>query len=243
VVKVLLTESYNRELVVSAFRPGARGPGSFLSHGFSLPFALPVHSAGGGGQIRVNTEQMNFLLASDSEALYLPVLNPNGRQLLTPREEQVVALVAEVSAVGTPPGNSTLASIPSRNTCSASPTSWESHPGSNWCSMPSTHSDHAVLTTTYWLVGRRLVEFEQRGKGRAVYGAELLKRLSCDLQPRFGRGFSERNLERMRQSISPKDFADAVCEIEFGRRACILAFLVSRRAAALGYGFECQAAL
>jgi hypothetical protein len=55
------------------------------------------------------------------------------------------------------------------------------------------------LTTTYWLVGRRLVEFEQRGKERAVYGSELLKRLSGDLQSRFGRGFSERNLEQMRQ--------------------------------------------
>ncbi len=60
-------------------------------------------------------------------------------------------------------------------------------------------SVNAVLTTTYWLVGRRLVEFEQRGKVRAVYGSELLKRLSGDLQSRLGRGFSERNLEQMRQ--------------------------------------------
>jgi hypothetical protein len=57
----------------------------------------------------------------------------------------------------------------------------------------------AILTTTYWLVGRRLVEFEQRGKERGVYGSELLKRLSGDLQSRFDRGFSERNLEQMRQ--------------------------------------------
>jgi predicted nuclease of restriction endonuclease-like (RecB) superfamily len=48
-------------------------------------------------------------------------------------------------------------------------------------------------------VGRRLAEFEQRGRERAVYGSELLKRLSGDLQSRFGRGFSERNLEQMRQ--------------------------------------------
>jgi len=60
-------------------------------------------------------------------------------------------------------------------------------------------SVNAVLTTTYWQVGRRLVEFEQRGKERAVYGSELLKRLSGDLQSRFGRGYSERNLEQMRQ--------------------------------------------
>jgi hypothetical protein len=60
-------------------------------------------------------------------------------------------------------------------------------------------SVNAVLTTTYWLVGRRLVEYEQGGKERAAYGAELLKRLSGDLQTQFGRGFSERNLEQMRQ--------------------------------------------
>ncbi len=60
-------------------------------------------------------------------------------------------------------------------------------------------SVNAVLTTTYWLVGRRLVEFEQGGKERAAYGSELLKRLSADLQSQLGRGFSERNLEQMRQ--------------------------------------------
>jgi hypothetical protein len=43
------------------------------------------------------------------------------------------------------------------------------------------------------------VEFEQRGKERSVYGSELLKRLSGDLQSRFDRGLSERNLEQMRQ--------------------------------------------
>ena len=58
---------------------------------------------------------------------------------------------------------------------------------------------HSVLTSTYWLVGRRLIEHEQKGHSRAPYGAELLKRLSKDLQQRLGRGFSERNLEQMRQ--------------------------------------------
>jgi len=60
-------------------------------------------------------------------------------------------------------------------------------------------SVNAVLTATYWSIGRRLVEYEQGGKGRAAYGSELLKRLSRDLQSRLGRGFSERNLEQMRQ--------------------------------------------
>ena len=42
------------------------------------------------------------------------------------------------------------------------------------------------------------MEFEQRGKARAEYGEELLKRLGEDLSARLGRGFSERNLLKMR---------------------------------------------
>jgi predicted nuclease of restriction endonuclease-like (RecB) superfamily len=57
---------------------------------------------------------------------------------------------------------------------------------------------NGVLTATYWEVGRRIVHFEQGGKARAEYGAELLKRLGEDLTGRFGRGFSKRNLEQMR---------------------------------------------
>lgn len=58
---------------------------------------------------------------------------------------------------------------------------------------------NAVLTRTYWSIGLHLVEYEQGGKERAAYGTELLKQLSRDLQARLGRGFSERNLEQMRQ--------------------------------------------
>ena len=58
---------------------------------------------------------------------------------------------------------------------------------------------HSILTTIYWLVGKRLVEHEQKGQSRATYGAELIERLSGDLQKRLGRGFSRRNLEQMRQ--------------------------------------------
>jgi predicted nuclease of restriction endonuclease-like (RecB) superfamily len=57
---------------------------------------------------------------------------------------------------------------------------------------------NGVLTATYWEVGRRIVHFEQGGKARAEYGAELLKRLGEDLTGRFGRGFSDRNLRQMR---------------------------------------------
>jgi hypothetical protein len=58
---------------------------------------------------------------------------------------------------------------------------------------------NCFMTATYWEVGRRIVEFEQRGKRRADYGEELLKQLAVDLTARHGRGFSERNLEQMRR--------------------------------------------
>jgi hypothetical protein len=57
-------------------------------------------------------------------------------------------------------------------------------------------SVNSALTTTYCLVGRRLVEHEQGGEVRADYGSELLKRLSRDLQSRLGCGFSERTWNR-----------------------------------------------
>lgn len=55
-----------------------------------------------------------------------------------------------------------------------------------------------VLTATYWEIGRRIVEFEQGGADRAVYGEALLQRLSRDLSAQFGRGFSQENLRLMR---------------------------------------------
>jgi len=58
---------------------------------------------------------------------------------------------------------------------------------------------NAIMTVTYWEIGRPIVEFEQRGEKRAEYGAELLETLASDLTRRFGRGFSRQNLQYMRQ--------------------------------------------
>lgn len=60
-------------------------------------------------------------------------------------------------------------------------------------------SVNALMTASYWEIGRRIVEFEQGGRGRAAYGEALIERLASDLTQRFGRGFSQRNLEQMRQ--------------------------------------------
>jgi predicted nuclease of restriction endonuclease-like (RecB) superfamily len=57
---------------------------------------------------------------------------------------------------------------------------------------------NALMTATYWDIGRRIVEFEQYGRDRATYGDALIERLSTDLSARFGRGFSRQNLQQMR---------------------------------------------
>ncbi len=59
-------------------------------------------------------------------------------------------------------------------------------------------SVNAVMTATYWEIGRRIVDFDQGGQDRAAYGEALIERLSADLSLRFGRGFSRQNLWQMR---------------------------------------------
>ena len=63
----------------------------------------------------------------------------------------------------------------------------------------SARTVNAFMTAVYWEIGRRIVEFEQRGKHRAAYGEELLKCLSGDLASRFGRGFGIVNLSYMKR--------------------------------------------
>lgn len=60
-------------------------------------------------------------------------------------------------------------------------------------------SVNALMTASYWEIGRRIVEAEQKGRRRAGYGEQLMERLSADLTARFGRGFGVNNLESMRR--------------------------------------------
>ncbi len=64
--------------------------------------------------------------------------------------------------------------------------------------LASVRATNAIMTATYWEIGRRIVEHEQKGQSRAEYGKELLKRLAYDLTKRFGRGFGVDNLQRFR---------------------------------------------
>lgn len=91
--KVLLVESFDRELVVSAFRSGVRGLFCIADSNLRLLCKCLLRVA--NGQIWANTEQLSYIVELISEVPSLRVLNSSGNNLLTPREEQVVALVAE----------------------------------------------------------------------------------------------------------------------------------------------------
>lgn len=55
------------------------------------------------------------------------------------------------------------------------------------------------MVTTYFEIGRKIVEEEQKGKDRAEYGKNLLTDLSKVLTKEFGKGFSVTNIQQMRR--------------------------------------------
>ena len=55
-----------------------------------------------------------------------------------------------------------------------------------------------IQVRTCWEIGRHIVEFEQQGQDRAMYGARLIPKLAESLTDEFGKGFDERNLRHMR---------------------------------------------
>lgn len=54
------------------------------------------------------------------------------------------------------------------------------------------------MLNLYWNIGKAIMEIQQ-GDKRASYGDALLEKLSQKLTDEFGKGFSKRNLERMRK--------------------------------------------
>jgi len=88
---------------------------------------------------------------------------------------------------------------------------------------------NSILTSTYWLIGWRIIEFEQEGKERAEYGEKLLLRLSRDLTRGYGKGLSRQNLQYMRifylsyppdkicQTLSDVSVEKAICQTLSGK--------------------------
>lgn len=60
-------------------------------------------------------------------------------------------------------------------------------------------SINSLMVEAYWLVGERIVEWEQNGQKRAQYGQSILQQLSKSLTAQMGDGFSYANLRNMRQ--------------------------------------------
>jgi DNA-binding NarL/FixJ family response regulator len=91
--KIALLESDDRESVVQAFRAGARGIFCLAESSFALlcQCILRVHQ----GEISASSQQLNYLLDSVCQVPGVRVLGASGHSLLTYREEQVMALVAD----------------------------------------------------------------------------------------------------------------------------------------------------
>lgn len=58
---------------------------------------------------------------------------------------------------------------------------------------------NTAIVHAYWLIGREIVKVEQKGKERAEYGEEVVKRLAARLSKSFGKGFSYPSVKRMKQ--------------------------------------------
>jgi len=93
ITKILLLDFYDRDLVVNAFRSGARG----LFSPAELPVKMLYKCIHGvhRGEVWANNQQMSYLLEAVSQVPSLRMVDATGTRLLTPREEQVVALVAD----------------------------------------------------------------------------------------------------------------------------------------------------
>lgn len=79
-----------------------------------------------------------------------------------------------------------------------------------------------TMITTYWQMGKRIVEAEQQGAAKAPYGEQLIKRLSKDLTRRIGKGFSKTNLERMRLFYKENPIAPPVGQLPWTRHVELL---------------------
>lgn len=93
IAPVLLAENDDRELVVNALRAGAKG--IFLFTQTPFPMLCKCIHCVFDGEVWINNQQMNYVLDALSDVPTLRVVSSTGRSLLTPREEQVVALVAD----------------------------------------------------------------------------------------------------------------------------------------------------
>ncbi len=61
------------------------------------------------------------------------------------------------------------------------------------------HAANTAMTSTYWQIGKHIVEEEQNGANRAAYGKQIIDTLTKELASAFGGGFSARYLRAFRK--------------------------------------------
>lgn len=91
--QVLMLENPDRDVVVNTFRCGAQGLFCQARHPFRLlcKCVQAVHQ----GQIWISSEHLRFLIDAVTHVPGLRMMDSEAMPLLTPREEQVVALAAD----------------------------------------------------------------------------------------------------------------------------------------------------
>ncbi len=60
-------------------------------------------------------------------------------------------------------------------------------------------SVNLLMIQTYWNIGKRIVEEEQKGDARAEYGKQLIDKIAVELRKDYGNGFGARYLRSFRQ--------------------------------------------
>ncbi len=93
IAKIVLLDAYDREVVLTAFRSGAQGLFCLSEHPFRL-LCKCIHCVH-QGQVWANSQQLRYILEVITQVPSLRAVNALGLKLLTPREEQVVSLIAD----------------------------------------------------------------------------------------------------------------------------------------------------
>ena len=117
---------------------------------------------------------------------------------------------------------------------------------------------NTILIETYWKIGKRIVEYEQKGGEKADYGTKLLTRLSKDLRLKYGKGFSKSNVYLMRllyikypkfQTLSGKLSWSHYVELlgitddlarSFYEEQCFLSVLLQKTSVVMSVGIQTQ---
>ena len=98
---------------------------------------------------------------------------------------------------------------------------------------------NVIMIQTYWNIGKRIVEEEQKGNLKAEYGSRLLKEISKELTNEFGRGFSKSNLFSMRKFfIEYPKFQTVSGKLSWSHYLLLLA--ISDKSERAFYEHECE---